>query len=48
VTSGPVALITADAPLRPKPSNYPEPFASRIRYAPYITKQSLMASRIAA
>jgi len=26
----PVALVAADAPLRVKPSNYPEPFASRM------------------
>ncbi len=26
----PVALSAADAPLRSKPSNYPEPFASRM------------------
>ena len=28
--SRPVALLAADAPLRAKPSNYPEPFASRM------------------
>lgn len=28
--SAPVALIAAEAPLRTKPSNYPEPFASRM------------------
>jgi uncharacterized cupin superfamily protein len=28
--SRPVALVAADAPLRVKPSNYPEPFASRM------------------
>jgi uncharacterized cupin superfamily protein len=27
----PVAVIAQDAPLRSKPSNYPEPFASRMR-----------------
>jgi uncharacterized cupin superfamily protein len=27
----PVAIAAADAPLRGKPSNYPEPFASRMR-----------------
>jgi uncharacterized cupin superfamily protein len=27
----PVAIVAADAPLRSKPSNYPEPFASRMR-----------------
>ena len=26
----PVALAAADAPARAKPSNYPEPFASRV------------------
>jgi len=26
----PVAVVAADAPLRTKPSNYPEPFASRM------------------
>jgi uncharacterized cupin superfamily protein len=26
-----VAIVAADAPLRSKPSNYPEPFASRMR-----------------
>ena len=26
----PVAILAADAPLRTKPSNYPEPFASRM------------------
>lgn len=26
----PVAIVAADAPLRTKPSNYPEPFASRM------------------
>ena len=28
--SRPVALVAADAPLRAKASNYPEPFASRM------------------
>ena len=28
--SKPVALIAAEAPARTKPSNYPEPFASRM------------------
>ena len=27
----PVAVVAADAPLRSKPSNYPEPFASRMQ-----------------
>jgi uncharacterized cupin superfamily protein len=27
----PVAIVAADAPARVKPSNYPEPFASRMR-----------------
>jgi uncharacterized cupin superfamily protein len=26
----PVAIVAAEAPLRAKPSNYPEPFASRM------------------
>lgn len=30
-TSQPVALLAAEAPLRTKPSNYPEPFASRMQ-----------------
>jgi uncharacterized cupin superfamily protein len=29
--SFPTAVVAADAPLRAKPSNYPEPFASRMR-----------------
>lgn len=27
----PIAIVAADAPLRTKPSNYPEPFASRMK-----------------
>lgn len=30
-SSDTVALVAAEAPLRTKPSNYPEPFASKIR-----------------
>ena len=29
-TTHPVAIVAAEAPLRAKPSNYPEPFASRM------------------
>jgi uncharacterized cupin superfamily protein len=29
-TSSPIALLATDAPARTKPSNYPEPFASRM------------------
>ena len=30
MTDRPIALVAADAPLRTRPSNYPEPFASRM------------------
>src|SRR5512146_1230496 len=29
-SASPVAIVAAEAPLRAKPSNYPEPFASRM------------------